>query len=607
MCGIVGFIGVRPAKNILLDGLAKLEYRGYDSAGIAVLENELTVEKSVGKLANLVDKLKDKELKASIGIGHTRWATHGKPSDANAHPHTSANKKFAIVHNGIIENYLQLKEEYLKDVRFQSETDTEVVAQLLGKFYNGNLEETVRRVLALLKGSYTLVILCSDYPDLLIACRKANPLVLGVGEGENFIASDVPALLAYTRNCIYPNDGELCFVKREGIIIKDSEGKVIEPKIKQILWNAEAVEKNGYEHYMLKEIHEQPDAFRRMLKNRLKDGKVYFEEFTWNKEQAKKWRKIHIVACGTAYHSGLVGRTVFEKLAKIPVEVEIASEFRYREPMLDEDTLVIAISQSGETADTKAALEEGKSKGCKVLALTNVVDSAVAREADYVFYLQAGPEISVASTKAYTTMLLAQYLLAIYLADLRECISQDAYASLVHQLTLLPQYAEKIMLEENLKQLAKLAEEYHDTENLFFVGRGMDWAIALEGSLKLKEISYIHAEAYAAGELKHGTLALITDKTPVIALAVQEKTYDKTLSNIKEIKARDAKVLAVVKEGAEQIDKVVDKVLYLPAMDDMVMPILSVIPLQLIAYYRAKNRGCSIDQPRNLAKSVTVE
>ena len=607
MCGIVGVIGQKPAKDILLDGLAKLEYRGYDSTGIAVLDQGLTVEKSVGKLANLKEKIKNETIEGTVGIGHTRWATHGKPSDINAHPHTSADGKFAIVHNGIIENYLKLKEEYLADVDFKSETDTEVIAQLLGKLYDGDFENTVRKVVGLLDGAYTLAILCTDYPDLLIACHKATPLVLGVGEGENFIASDVSALLGYTRKFIYVKDNDLCLLTREGITIKNPAGEVITPEIKEISWSADAAEKNGYEHYMLKEINEQPIVFRRMLEKRVNDGKISFEEFAWEKEQAQKWHKIHIVACGTAYHSGLVGRTVFEKLAKIPVEVEIASEFRYREPMLDSDTLVIAISQSGETADTKAALEEAQAKGCKVLAITNVTGSAVAREADYVFYLDAGPEISVASSKAYTTMLLAQYLIGIYLADLRGTISSDEYKFLLHELAMLPQYTEKVISEEMTAELKKAAEDYKNVEDLFFVGRGFDWALALEGALKLKEISYIHAEAYAAGELKHGTLALITAETPVIALAVQGKTYDKTLSNIKEIKARDARVLALVKEGDTQMQKVADKVLYLPALDDVVMPILTVIPLQLIAYYTAKIRGCSIDQPRNLAKSVTVE
>lgn len=607
MCGIVGVIGQKPAKDILLDGLAKLEYRGYDSTGIAVLDQGLTVEKSVGKLANLKEKIKNETIEGTVGIGHTRWATHGKPSDINAHPHTSADGKFAIVHNGIIENYLKLKEAYLADVDFKSETDTEVIAQLLGKLYDGDFENTVRKVVGLLDGAYTLAILCTDYPDLLIACHKATPLVLGVGEGENFISSDVSALLGYTRKFIYVKDNDLCLLTREGITIKNPAGEVITPEIKEISWSADAAEKNGYEHYMLKEINEQPIVFRRMLEKRVNDGKISFEEFAWEKEQAQKWHKIHIVACGTAYHSGLVGRTVFEKLAKIPVEVEIASEFRYREPMLDSDTLVIAISQSGETADTKAALEEAQAKGCKVLAITNVTGSAVAREADYVFYLDAGPEISVASTKAYTTMLLAQYLIGIYLADLRGTISSDEYKFLLHELAMLPQYTEKVISEEMTAELKKAAEDYKNVEDLFFVGRGFDWAIALEGALKLKEISYIHAEAYAAGELKHGTLALITAETPVIALAVQGKTYDKTLSNIKEIKARDARVLALVKEGDTQMQKVADKVLYLPALDDVAMPILTVIPLQLIAYYTAKIRGCSIDQPRNLAKSVTVE
>ena len=608
MCGIVGYIGKKNAVDILIDGLKKLEYRGYDSSGIAIVDGaQLTVEKAEGKLQNLQNKIEGLSLYSNMGIGHTRWATHGRPSDANAHPHTSQNGRFAVVHNGIVENYLTLKETYLAGETFTSETDTEVVAHLLEKFYNGNFEQTVVRVLDVLEGAYALVMVCADEPDKIIACRKDSPMVLGVGDEESFVASDVPALLAYTRKCMYIEKGELCVLTKEGITIKNHDLQPIEKEVHTIEWDAEAAEKDGFEHFMLKEIFEQPEVFKKTLAGRVQQGKVQFDEFTLTKEQISRWKKIYIVACGTAYHAGLVGKQVIEKLVRIPVEVEIASEFRYRDPMLDEDTLVIVISQSGETADTVAALREAKLKGCKVLAITNVVGSAIAREADYVIYIWAGPEISVASTKAYTTMLIAEYLLGVYLAQQKGVGEEAVLTAILDGLQQLPDLAAQMLTEDYLAQIQQAVASYRDVNDIFFIGRGLDWSIALEGSLKLKEISYIHAEAYAAGELKHGTLALVTEKTPVVAICVQESTYDKTASNIKEVKAREARVLAIVNEGDNQTQKFVDSVLAIPKVHNFIAPVLAVIPLQLISYYAAKIRGCNIDQPRNLAKSVTVE
>ena len=608
MCGIVGYIGKRNAVEVLLDGLRKLEYRGYDSSGIAVVEDgRISVEKAEGKLCNLEEKIKDLHLNSSIGIGHTRWATHGRPSDFNAHPHTSQNGRFAVVHNGIVENYLTLKETYLAEERFTSETDTEVVAHLLEKFYTGNFEETVIKVLDVLEGAYALVMVCADEPDKIVACRKDSPMVLGVGEGESFLASDVPALLAYTRRCMYIEKGELCVLTKAGITIKNHNLKPVEKEIHTIEWDAEAAEKGGFEHFMLKEIFEQPEVFKKTIAGRIHEGKIQFAEFQLTAEEVQRWKKIDIVACGTAYHAGLVGKQIIERLTGIPAEAEIASEFRYREPMLDADTLVIVISQSGETADTVAALREAKARGCKVMAITNVVGSAIARESDYVVYIWAGPEISVASTKAYTTMLIAEYLLGVYLAQQKGVGDAARLADILEGLQELPEATAKMLQENYLQQIQRAAEGYKAVKDLFFIGRGLDWAIALEGSLKLKEISYIHAEAYAAGELKHGTLALVTEETPVIAICVQESTYDKTASNIKEVKAREAKVLAIVNEGDEQTEKFVDQELAIPRINNFIAPVLAVIPLQLIAYYTAKVRGCHIDQPRNLAKSVTVE
>jgi len=606
MCGIVGYIGEKQAEDILLGGLKKLEYRGYDSAGVAIIEDgHLGIAKKSGKLDVLVDALASSPLKGVIGIGHTRWATHGRPTDNNAHPHKSPNGKIAIVHNGIIENFQELKNTYLANHTFASETDTEVVAHLLEKFYEGNLEETVDRVLSLIKGSYALVIISQDEPDKIIVSRMDSPLIIGLGQGENFVASDVPALLAHTRKCIYMESGQRAILTKEAVTIKDENNQVVEMPVHDIAWDEQSAEKGGYDHFMIKEIHEQPEAFNKTLANRIQDGKVVMDEFSLTKESVEKFKMIYIVACGTAYHAGLVGKTYLERTLGLPVFVEVASEFRYRNPMIDESTLVIFISQSGETADTMAALREAKKKGAKTLAITNVVGSALSREADEVTYLHAGPEISVASTKAYTTMLISLCLIALYLGEMTGRFDEVEAKAVVANLKALPEMAKTLLTEEKIATLAKLGKGLEKVDNLFYIGRGLDWAVAQEGALKLKEISYIHAEAYAAGELKHGTLALITKETPVIAIALQKSTYDKAMSNIEEVVAREASVILFVEEGRDIHMKA--PTIYIPQADDMILPILSAIPLQILAYYTAKARKCEIDQPRNLAKSVTVE
>lgn len=606
MCGIVGYIGEKQAEDILLGGLKKLEYRGYDSAGVAIIEDgHLDIAKKSGKLDVLVDALASSPLKGVIGIGHTRWATHGRPTDNNAHPHKSPNGKIAIVHNGIIENFQELKNTYLANHTFASETDTEVVAHLLEKFYEGNLEETVDKVLSLIKGSYALVIISQDEPDKIIVSRMDSPLIIGLGQGENFVASDVPALLAHTRKCIYMESGQRAILTKEAVTIKDENNQVVEMPVHDIAWDEQSAEKGGYDHFMIKEIHEQPEAFNKTLANRIQDGKVVMDEFSLTKESVEKFKMIYIVACGTAYHAGLVGKTYLERTLGLPVFVEVASEFRYRNPMIDESTLVIFISQSGETADTMAALREAKKKGAKTLAITNVVGSALSREADEVTYLHAGPEISVASTKAYTTMLVSLCLVALYLGDMTGRFDEAEAKTVIASLKTLSEMAKTLLTEEKIATLAKLGKGLEKVDNLFYIGRGLDWAVAQEGALKLKEISYIHAEAYAAGELKHGTLALITKETPVIAIALQKSTYDKAMSNIEEVVAREASVILFVEEGRDIHMKA--PTIYIPQADDMILPILSAIPLQILAYYTAKARKCEIDQPRNLAKSVTVE
>ena len=609
MCGIVGYIGPKQAAPFLIEGLRKLEYRGYDSAGIAVFNGkDLIVEKCVGRLSSLEKKIEGRMPQGHVGIGHTRWATHGRPSDTNSHPHTDCHGDFVVVHNGIIENYLHIKERLLKKGHvFASETDTEVVAHLLEEYYHGDFVEAVNKVLAEIEGSYSLVFLSKYDPDKIICTKQDNPLVIGLGDGENFIASDIPAIINHTRRTFILSDGEMAVVTKDSVWVTNRMGVPVSKKVFEVNWDAEAAEKGGYEHFMLKEIIEQPKAFRDTMTARVdKDNNVItFDELKWTREDVAAIKKIMITACGTAYHAGIVGKYYIEQLARIPVEVDIASEFRYRNPLVDSSTLVIVISQSGETSDSLAAMKEAKRLGARTLAVTNVVGSSISREADQVIYTWAGPEIAVASTKAYTTQLVIMLMLSLYLAGLRESIREDRLQAIVQGLRALPAKAQAFL--DNGKSVKTFAELYGFNEDVFFIGRSLDYAVALEGALKLKEISYIHAEAYAAGELKHGTLALIIEGVPVIALATQRDVYEKTLSNIKEVKARDAIVIGLAMEGDDQIDKYVDHIIFIPAIDKYLAPILAVIPLQLLAYYAAVTRGCDVDKPRNLAKSVTVE
>ena len=609
MCGIVGYVGDKKAVDFLVDGLTKLEYRGYDSAGIAVnCDSNVFLEKAVGRLDALKEKLKNREPEGIIGIGHTRWATHGRPSDLNAHPHTDCSGKFVVVHNGIIENYMNLKEDLIsRGHKFVSETDTEVVPHLLEEVYNGNFLESVQKVLSKIEGSYSLVFMSKDNPDTLICAKQDNPLVVGLGKGENFIASDIPAIISKTRDTYILNDGEIAVVKKDSVKIFNRAGDSIDKKIFHVSWNAEAAEKGGYEHFMLKEINEQPKAVRDTMSERiLKDGSaVVLEELNWDKNFLDGINKIYIVACGTAYHAGLVGKFYIEKLARKLVEVDVASEYRYRDPIVDEKTLVIVISQSGETSDTLAALKESKRLGAKTLAITNVVGSSIAREAEFVIHTWAGPEIAVASTKAYTTQLILMFMLALYMAEIGKTISPERTRELITLLKKIPaQISETLSDVDPIKTFAR---QYGFNEDVFYIGRSLDYDVALEGALKLKEISYIHAEAYASGELKHGTLALIVEGVPVIALATQKSVYEKTLSNIKEVKARDAVVIGIAAEGDKELEKYLDHVIFVPDTDELLIPLLAVVPLQLLAYYAAITRGCDVDKPRNLAKSVTVE
>lgn len=610
MCGIVGYIGPRNAQDVVVGGLAKLEYRGYDSAGIASMEDgKLKVMKAVGRLANLEDKLATEPLSGHMGIGHTRWATHGRPSDENAHPHQDCSGRFAIVHNGIVENYLSLREELLASGhQFKSETDTEVVAHLIEELYNGNLFETMVAVGKRIRGAYALVVICKDHPDQIIVMRKSSPLIVGLGEGENFVASDIPAILEYTRDVYVLDDGEMAILTKDAVQCFSLDGEPVAHKdIYKVTWDAVAAERGGYAHFMIKEIYEQPKSVRDTLTGRIADDSshVQLSELTLSANDIKDIDRIHIVACGTSWHAGLVGKAVIEAYARIPVDVEIASEYRYRNPIVTPNTLIVVISQSGETADTLAALRDARSKGQRVLAITNVVGSSVSREADDVIITWAGPEIAVASTKAYTTQLIALYLLAVHFGTTRQAMTAEEATKVLSALSDLPQFVEQVL--DTAPALEKFAHEWVNAVDTFFLGRGLDFAVALEGSLKLKEVSYIHAEAYAAGELKHGTLALITEGVPVIALATQPDLYEKTLSNIKEVKARGAFVLGLTWVGNDDLHKSVDEVIYLPQELADLSPIVAVIPLQLLSYYAAVARGNDVDKPRNLAKSVTVE
>jgi glutamine---fructose-6-phosphate transaminase (isomerizing) len=610
MCGIVGYVGEKQALPILIDGLKKLEYRGYDSAGVAYMQNGAPhVQKSVGRLSALEAKVNGSAAGASVGIGHTRWATHGRPSDDNSHPHTDCTGRFVVIHNGIIENYLQLKQVLEAHGHvFRSQTDTEVVPHLIESHYRGDIVQAVREVAGMLRGAYSLAVLCQDEPDKIVAVRYASPLIIGLGEGENFLASDIPAILSHTRRAIILDDGEMAVLTRDGVEVTTVAGEAVRKQVMTVTWDPVAAEKGGYAHFMLKEIHEQPKALRDTLTGRIRGDQqaVLLPEFTMPAEEIAQLRKIAVVACGTAAHAGLVGRYLVERLAGIPVEWDVASEYRYRDPMVDEKTLLLAISQSGETADTLAAVREARRKGARVLAVTNVVGSSLSREADWTIYTWAGPEIAVASTKAYTTQLVVVTLLAIYLAQAVGRLSADTAYGLLDALQEIPVQAQSVLerLEEPVK---RIAEQIAHTEDVFYIGRNLDFAVALEGQLKLKEISYIHAEAYPAGELKHGTLALITRGVPVIALNTQEYLREKTISNIQEVRAREASVIGIAMEGDEETARHCDAMLFVPRTHPLLAPVLAVLPLQLLSYYAATIRGADVDKPRNLAKSVTVE
>lgn len=609
MCGIVGYVGKDNAKDVIIDGLKKLEYRGYDSAGVAIVNNgNLKVKKKKGGIKDLEDFIANEDLSGTIGIGHTRWATHGEPSDLNAHPHMSDNGKIAVVHNGIVENYVELKEWLSKDygVEFHTQTDTEVIAQLIGVLYESNLEDAVYKAIDKMRGAYAIGVIAYDQPEKLVAFRKDAPLVAGIAEGGNFIASDIPALLKYLNKIYLIENGEMVICTPDRLQILDENRKPVKRNVLEVTWSQEDAEKDGYEHFMLKEIYEQPSAIKETLLRRLDEkGKIKLDGISLTIDDLNNINKIYIVACGTAYHAGLVGKYVIEKLAKIPVEIDVASEFRYRDPYVDDKTLFIAISQSGETLDTLAALREAKRKGARILSVVNVVGSSVARESDDVFYTWAGPEIAVASTKAYTTQLICMYLLALYMGHLKGVVTEDYYNEILEELKAVPEKIETILSKaEEFENLAKLL--YNRTQ-VFFIGRGMDAAVAYEGSLKLKEISYINSFAIAAGELKHGTIALMEPETTVIALATQDFLFEKMLSNVVEVKARKAHVVSVAKEGNEVIGNESNEMIIIPQCIDEVSPLLSVIPLQLFAYYVAKEKGENIDKPRNLAKSVTVE
>ena len=608
MCGIVGFTGSQNAATILLDGLKKLEYRGYDSAGIAVLgEKGIHMVKASGMIKNLDAKIKGgAALPGHAGIGHTRWATHGEPTDVNAHPHMSNDNKFAVVHNGIIENYAQLREELKgKGFQFKSETDTEVIVHLMDMYYEGDLKKAVLKTISRLEGAYALGILCSEEGGRIVAARQSAPLIVGVGIGENYFASDVTALVAHTKNVIYMEDGEIADITPENITIYDTTGKVLEKTVTRIAWDIAAAEKGGYEHFMLKEIMEQPHAIKSTIEPRIKDGEIVLDDFSLSDEDLKQINKIMITACGSAFYAGSVGKYVIEELCRIPVEADLASELRYRNPLVDEHTLLVVVSQSGETADTIAAMKECKARGARVLAIVNVVGSTIAKLADDVVYTWAGPEIAVATTKGYTTQVAVMDMLAVYLARRLGRLDDAQNKELVDAILQFPSLIQRsIDLNPNLPSLA---EKYHSHNDVFFIGRNLDYAASMEGSLKLKEISYLHSEAYAAGELKHGTIALIEKGRPVVALACYETLFDKMMSNIKEVKARGAQVLAVVLEGNRQIFAEADDVIFVPRTKEIFNTLPEIVPLQLFAYYVAKANGCAIDKPKNLAKSVTVE
>ncbi|MCC0644279.1 MULTISPECIES: glutamine--fructose-6-phosphate transaminase (isomerizing) [unclassified Clostridioides] len=610
MCGIVGYLGSRKAAEVIVEGLSKLEYRGYDSAGVAVNGSncdELNIRKFKGRLSVLAEDLEKNPIDGNLGIGHTRWATHGEPSDVNSHPHFNQAKTIAVVHNGIIENYMEIKEELISEgVKFESQTDTEVIAHLVDKYYEGNLLDAVYKTISKLRGAYALGVICKDHGNELVAVRKDSPLVVGVGEGENFIASDIPALLKYTRDVYFLDNGEIVHLKDENVTIYDSNRNLVEKEVFHVTWDVEAASKGGYDYFMSKEIHEQPTGVRETLERRLDDnGNIILDSINISKEDLDKINKVYIVACGTAYNAGLLGKYAIEKFVNIPVITDIASEFRYSDPFVDENSLVILVSQSGETADTLAVLRDSKAKGARILSITNVVGSSIARESDDVFYTWAGPEVAVASTKAYTTQITSLYMIALDFAIKKGTITREFYDSMISKMKEIPSKIQEILdNEEYIKEVAKTVVS---SDHAFYLGRGIDYSLAMEGSLKLKEISYIHAEAFAAGELKHGTIALIEKGTPVIAIATQEKLFEKMVSNMEEVRARGAYVVAIAQSHNKDVEKAAEKIIYIPNSDDILSPILAVVPMQLLAYHVSVLRGCDVDKPRNLAKSVTVE
>lgn len=610
MCGIVGYVGRKNAREIIIDGLRKLEYRGYDSAGIAVVQRgKILLRKHVGGIENLENLIANDPMTSGTGIGHTRWATHGAPSDINAHPHLNQDETIAVVHNGIIENYVELKNMLIQEhgITFRSETDSEVIAQLIGVYYKGNLEDAVFAAVSQMRGAYAISVIAAAEPEKIVAVRKDAPLIAGLGQGCNFIASDIPALLKYVKEIYLIENNETVVLTPDSVTIYDENRREVHRDVFHVTWDADAAEKEGYDHFMLKEIYEQPKGLYETLNRRLnEDGTIKLDGISMTKEELEGFTKIYIVACGTAYHAGLVGKYVIEKLARVSVEVDVSSEFRYRDPFVDDRTLFIAISQSGETLDTLAALREAKRKGARVLSIVNVVGSSVARESDDVFYTWAGPEIAVASTKAYTTQLMCLYLIGLHMGYVRGTIDRSYYDQFISDLQEIPDKLQAC-LDQNAEIIRGLAKMLYNKEQVFFIGRGLDSSVAYEGSLKLKEISYVNSFAIAAGELKHGTIALMEPGTLVVTLATQDFLYEKMLSNIQEIKARGAHVLSIAKEGNTAIEGQSNEVIYIPQCRDEITPLLSVVPLQLWAYYVAKERGCNIDKPKNLAKSVTVE
>ena len=608
MCGIVGYIGNKKASNFLIEGLSKLEYRGYDSAGIAVINNgSVEIRKHKGRLSNLVEELENNSADGTIGIGHTRWATHGEPSDINSHPHQTSKGDITVVHNGIIENYNELT-KWLKSegYEFKSATDTEVIPNLIHYYYKGDLFEAVVKATEKLEGSYALGVVCGEEPDKIVAVRKDSPLIVGIGNGESFIASDIPAVLNYTRDIYLLEDNEFVVLTNEGAKIFKANGERINKEIYKVTWNEDAAEKGGYDSFMLKEIHEQPKAIKDTMSGRVSlNEKINLGDFKLTAEELEEIDRIYIIACGTAYNAGLIGKVAIEDLARIPVEVAIASEFRYRNPIVTKKTLIVTLSQSGETADTLAVLRDAKKIGAKTLAITNVVGSSISREADNVIYTMAGPEIAVASTKAYTTQTVVMNLLGMYLADLKGMLKSEDEIEIKKALLELPNKIEEVL--EKKPQIAEIAKIIAQEKDLFYLGRDVDYALAIEGALKIKEIAYIHSEAYAGGELKHGTIALIEPGTKIIALLTQTNLKDKMISNIREVKSRGAEIIGVAYEGQELDSSIFDEIIRIPQISTRIAPVLGAVVLQLLAYYVAKERGCDIDKPRNLAKSVTVE